>query len=87
MFDTIFVFHVVNENDVKKDSTIGVAVTWVQKIESTNFRVCLVIGGNEVNLGFYFNSTRTKRLRDVSIAHVLKLSPFHLCRCLGHCLI
>jgi hypothetical protein len=27
MFDTIFVFHVVNENDVKKDSTIGVAVT------------------------------------------------------------
>ena len=46
---------------VKKTAIIGVAVTRVQKIEFTNFRVRRVIGGNEVNLGF--NST-VHALRD-----------------------
>jgi len=45
-------------------------------MESTNFKVPLMKGGNEVNLGFCFNSTCTEKSKNASIAHVLKLGIF-----------
>lgn len=72
---------------LKKTAIIGVAVTRVQKIEFTSFRVHLLTDRNEINLGFYLNVTRTERLKDASIAHVLKLGIFTLYEYLGHCLI